>query len=522
MTMKKITQSFLLFTILLAVTITSFAQKQAGAVKSKKRPNILFLVIDDLKPVLGAYGDHNVKTPGLDKLAGEGVLFENAYCQQAVCAPSRISFFTGERPDRTKVFDLHTNMRDMNPDIITVPQFFKAHGYITVGLGKLMHGAKQNDPVSWSIHTKKDDKLKYAAGYSCPAEGKYQNPKIIAASKEAKAQNLNWKKTKKYLVSKNLLPSTECMDVPDDAYTDGAIAKAGIKLMKNLSKKEQPFFIALGFHKPHLPFVAPKKYWDMYDRSKIKENPFRQHAKNSPGFAYHTWGELRAYSDIPDEGPLPDDKQKEVIHGYWASVSYVDAQVAKVLQALKDLGLEDNTIVVLWGDHGWHLGDHGLWCKHTNFEQATKVPFIIKAPGYAKGKTASTMTELIDVFPTLVDYAGFDKPDYLEGESLIPVLKNSDTQIKDYAISQYFRGKNIMGYSLRTKRYRLTLWLKGDFRHNDLFRNPVIAATELYDYKTDPQEKVSLAKDPAYAKVVEELKTKLLNLLVEQADRFQK
>ena len=506
----------------LTMGIALYSQQNASTENASKKPNILFLVIDDLKPVLGVYGDTNVKTPGLDQLAGEGVLFENAYCQQAVCAPSRISFFTGKRPDRTKVYDLHTNMRDMVPDIITAPQFFKAHGYTTVGLGKLMHGAKRNDPVSWSIHTKKDDKLNYANGFTYPAEGKYQNPEIRVASEEADAQNLNWKQTKKYLVSKNLFPATECLDVPDDAYADGAIAEAGIKLMKNLSKKDKPFFIALGFHKPHLPFVAPKKYWDMYDRDKIEKNPFQKHAKNSPDFAYQTWGELRAYSDIPEEGPLPDDKQKEVIHGYWASVSYVDAQVAKVLQALKKLGLEENTIVVLWGDHGWHLGDHGLWCKHTNFEQATKVPFIIKAPGYKKGVKASTMTELVDVFPTLVDYAGLEIPDYLEGQSLIPVLVNPETQIKDYAISQYFRGKNIMGYSLRTKRYRLTLWLKGDFKHNDLFRDPVIAATELYDYKTDPQEKVSLANDPAYAQVVDSLKTKLLKLLVEQADQYQK
>ncbi len=508
--------------LILVISGLSFAfyPKEKAEIMAQKKPNILFLVIDDLKPVLGAYGNKEVKTPNLDKFASEAIVFDNAYCQQAVCAPSRVSFFTGKRPDRTKVFDLKTHMRDMNPDIVTAPQFFKANGYFSVGLGKLLHGAKGGDRRSWSTKLVKDENLTYAEGYSSPVLDKYQNPDIRKAVEETKALGYNWRQTKKYLQEKKLLPSTENMDVPDNAYADGAIADAGIELMKKLSKKDQPFFLALGFHKPHLPFVAPKKYWDLYDRNKIKENPFQEHAENSPNYAYQTWGELRSYSDIPNQGPLPHDKQLEVIHGYWASVSYVDAQVGKVLEALKELGLDKNTIVVLWGDHGWHLGDHGLWCKHTNFEQATKVPFIIKAPGYEEGKHAEGFAELVDVFPTLVEYAGLEMPEYLEGKSLIPVLKNPETKVKDFAISQYFRGKNIMGYSMRTERYRLTLWLKGDFKHKDLFRDPQIDAIELYDYKVDPQERVSLAKDPQYAKVVEELKSKLLEFLNEQADKY--
>ncbi len=508
--------------IITALLSYSFISDKPIKKEQKKKPNIIFLVVDDLKPILGCYGDENLKTPAMDKIASEGLLFENAYCQQAVCAPSRISFFTGKRPDRTKVFDLHTHMRDMNPEIITAPQFFKAHGYTSVGLGKLMHGAKGNDPISWSKRVKKDEKLKYADGYSYPASGKYQNPKIIAANKEAQAQGFNWKKTKKYLQERNLLPATECLDVPDDAYGDGAIASEAVRLLKKFSKTDEPFFMALGFHKPHLPFVAPKKYWDMYKREDIKESPFQKHSKNSPKYAYHTWGELRSFSDIPNEGPLNDAKQKEVIHGYWASVSYVDAQIGKVMEELKKLNLDDNTIIILWGDHGWHLGDHGLWAKHSNFEQATKVPFIIKAPGMKKGQRTETFAELVDVFPTLVDYAGIEIPDYLEGNSLIPIMKNPKAENKDYAISQYFRGKNIMGYSIRTEQYRLTLWLKGDFKHEDLFRNPNIAAAELYDYKNDPLETVSQANNPKYAKVYDELKDKLLGLLVEQADKYGK
>jgi arylsulfatase A-like enzyme len=316
-----------------------------------------------------------------------------------------------------------------------------------------------------------------------------------------------------------MLPSTECLDVPDDAYSDGAIAAAGTKLLEKLSKKQKPFFLALGFHRPHLPFVAPKKYWDMYDEKEININPFQLHAENSPGYAYHNWGELRNYSDIPPKGKLDPAKQKQLIHGYRASVSYVDAQVGKVISKLEELGLDENTIIVLWGDHGWHLGDHGLWCKHTNFEQATKAPLIIVAPGMSEGKHASTMAEFVDIFPTLADYAGFKVPDYLEGESLVPVLKDPDVQVKDYALSQFFRRADIMGYTMRTERYRITLWMKGDYKHKDLFRDPVIDAVELYDYRTDPQERVSLAGDPEYAEVLKELKEKLLSLLNGQADK---
>ena len=512
-------QKFTLITLLLFIAFSvSACGKSDDGNEKMRRPNILFLVVDDLKPMLGAYGNTDVKTPGIDKLASKGVVFDNSYCQQAVCAPSRISVFTGMRPDRTKVRDLHTDMRKMNPDIVTLPQFLKRNGYETAGLGKLMHGAKGNDKRSWTIPYKEDKMLTYAKGYSYPANGRYQNQEIYSAMKEAKKQKLKRKQTNAFLKKQNLMPSTEFLDVPDDAYSDGAIAKAGIELMEELSSGSKPFFLALGFHKPHLPFVAPKKYWDMYSDDEIDISPFQQHAKNSPKYAYHNWGELRNYSDIPPKGPLTTGKQKELIHAYRASVSYVDAQIGKVVDKLEELGLSDNTIIVLWGDHGWHLGDHGLWCKHSNFEQATKAPLIIVAPGEAKGKHAVTMAEFVDIFPTVVDYAGFKIPKNLEGESLAPAVKNPEVEIKDYAISQFFRGTDRMGYSMRTKRYRITLWMKGDYKNIDLFREPAIDAIELYDYEKDPQEKVSLSENPAYSLIVEELKMKLLTLLNEQVE----
>ncbi|TLX71263.1 sulfatase [Labilibacter sediminis] len=484
--------------------------------QNTKQPNILFLNIDDLKPMLGCYGDQEIISPNIDKLAEQGVTFSNAYCQQAVCAPSRISLFTGLRPDRTKVWDLKTYMRDENPDVITLPQFFKQNGYQTVGYGKLFHGARKGDPQSWSIPYKEDKYLTYADGYSYPANGKYQNELTKKIFKESKKHQLNWKETNLFLKEHNASPSVECLNVPDDAYSDGAITVKALKQLEEFSKKNKPFFLALGFHKPHLPFVAPKKYWDLYQRDEITLAPYQEKAENAPEYAYHTWGELRNYSDIPQKGPVPENKQRELIHGYKACVSFIDAQIGTVMNKLEELGLSDNTIIILWGDHGWHLGDHGLWCKHSNFEQATKVPMIISAPGYQVNKKARTMAEFVDVYPTLVDLAGLPVGKQLEGKSLIPALQDHETIVKDYAISQYPRGKNVMGYSIRTNRYRLTLWLKGAFYDKEIVTSPNIAAAELYDYKADPLEKKSLAEDPEYTAIRKQLENKLLSLLKEQ------
>jgi arylsulfatase A-like enzyme len=505
--------------ILVGISLFISLSVVAGCKKKedkKQHQNILFLNVDDLKPMLGCYGDDNIISPNIDKLAAEGVSFNNAYCQQAVCAPSRISLFTGLRPDRTKVWDLKTLMRNVNPDVVTLPQFFKEKGYETLGFGKLFHGAKKGDQISWSVPYYEDDHLTYAKGYVYPANGKYQNPTIHEAYKEAKAQKLGWKATNKYLKSKGLAPSVEYLDIPDDAYEDGAIAAEGVKQLERLSKGNKPFFLALGFHKPHLPFVAPKKYWDMYNRDEIELAPYQGKAVGAPSYAYHTWGELRNYSDIAQKGPVPEDKQRELIHGYRACVTYVDTQIGLVIKKLEELGLKENTVIILWGDHGWHLGDHGLWCKHSNFEQATRVPMIISAPGYSKDATAPTMAEFVDVYPTLCDLAGLPIGKQLEGKSLVPALENPKTIVKDYAISQYPRGNNIMGYSMRTERYRLTLWLKGAYREAEVVTNPEIEGIELYDYQVDPLEKKSLADDAEYASVKEELQEKLLSLLQSQ------
>jgi arylsulfatase A-like enzyme len=507
-----------LLIIVLALQIS--VQVNAQDKKQNKRPNIILITMDDLKPMLGAYGDNYIKTPNIDKLASESLVFDNAYVQQAVCAVSRTSVYSGQRPDRTKVWDLKTDARTVNPDVITVFQFFKNHGYETAGLGKLLHGFKNEDPISWTIPYVHKEHMVYADGYDYPANGRYQSSKVQREYKAAKKLKMGWKKTNKYLKSRGALPPTENLDVPDNAYVDGATADGGIKLLDELSKNDKPFFLALGFSKPHLPFVAPKKYWDMYNREDIKVAPFQEHSDDSPSYAYHTWGELRAYSGIPQKGPVPYDQQKELIHGYHASVSYVDAQLGRVLDHVKELGLEENTIIILWGDHGWHLGDHGLWAKHSNFEQATKIPFIIYAPDAVKGQRVPTMVEGIDIYPTLVDFAGFDIPKKLEGKSLVPVLKNPTAENKDYALSQYPRGKNVMGYSIRDNRYRLTIWLKGKFHEKPSFENPEYVGEELYDYAIDPLETKSFAHDKEYADVEKRLKEKLISLLKEQKNNF--
>jgi arylsulfatase A-like enzyme len=308
---------------------------------------------------------------------------------------------------------------------------------------------------------------------------------------------------------------------------DGALVNKAKTILSDLAKGGNPFFFAVGFAKPHLPFVAPKKYWDLYDRNTVPLAQFTEHAAESPEFAYHNSGELRAYSDIPgipgipgiksyttNHIGLPVDKQRELVHGYYAAVSYADAQIGKLLDELERLGLAENTIVVLWGDHGWHLGDHDLWCKHSNFEQATRSPLIISAPWIRKSKTSSP-TEFVDIFPTICDLAGVDVPKKLDGESLVPLMKKPGSKVKEFAVSQYPR-KSLMGYSIRTDQYRLTYWMKDIYRSSMPFDTSIIVGKELYDYKTDPLETRSEVNNKKYKKVQQELDAQIVKFLKSQ------
>ena len=505
--------------ILLAGLVSISASEDCNPIEKTKKqaPNILFIAVDDLKPTLGCYGDDIAKTPNIDKIASLGTLMASNYCQQAVSAPSRVSLFTGLRPDASGVWDLNTFMRDVNPDVITLPEYLLSKGYETAGLGKLIHGAKRNDPQSWSIPNKTDDKLIYADGYSYPANGKYQSKEAHKVFIDAKKKKLNWRETNMLMKAEKVAPSCEFMDIPDDAYSDGAIAIEGMKLLESFTNSEKPFFLALGFHKPHLPFVAPKKYYDLYEDTQFELHPFQEHSENSPELAYSSWGELRNYSDIPAKGGLDGEKQLELIRAYYSTVSYVDAQIGMVYEKLEELGLVENTIIILWGDHGWHLGDHGLWCKHTNFEQATKSPLIISAPGYPLGQVSHSMTEFVDIFPTICDLAGLEIPSELQGQSLVPLVKDDRLEVKKFSISQYPRGNNTMGYSLRTNRYRLTWWLTMDFRN--ISKENIeydIKATELYDYELDPYETESKSGMDSYKEIESELSKMMSEFLNSQ------
>ena len=477
-----------------------------------ERPNVLFIAVDDLKPILGCYGDPVVKTPNIDRLAGMGTTFLNSQCQQAVCGPTRASLLTGLRPDTTKVWDLKTRIRAINPDVVTLPQYFKQNGYEAVGMGKIfdprsVNGRNMDDPKSWSrpyIQTENGS----------VTEMGYANPATVARIKAAKQQAKDggdWENLKKAIGGS---PSVEIdQDVADNIYEDGTLADKAVEVLRELSGTKKPFFLAVGFHKPHLPFIAPKKYADLYDRSKLKLASFQKMPEGAPGIGFQDSWELKngAYSDIPQiAGPLTDDKQRELIHGYLACVSYMDAQVGKVLKALDETGAASNTIVVFWGDHGWHLGDHGMWCKHTNFEQAARAPLIIaKRAKDCKGATTTSPVEFLDIYPTLCDLAGLPKPAVLQGKSLVPILDDPKSKVKDFAVSQFPRGnddREVMGYSFRDERYRYIRWVpKGG-------KAPAEVLEELYDYAKDPDETRSFIKDPDCADI--------LKLMRGRADAF--
>jgi len=494
----------------------------------KAKPNVLFIMVDDLKPELGCYGSKTVLSPNIDKLSSSSTILLNNYCQQAICGPTRASVLTGMRPDKTKIWDLKAKLREESPDIVSLPQYFKANGYQTIGMGKifdLSNVDKEGDAISWSVPFTK--KFTLADGYNDIAYGIYQSPMVKAIVKEE--GNEDKEEQDFYGPDKNpkIRFATESLDVPDNAYMDGAMADYAVQQLQQLKNSKKPFFLAVGFKKPHLPFVAPKKYWDLYDRNKIQLAAFREKALNGPEIAYHNAGELRSYAadlnplnEKGNELRLTEEKQRELLHGYYACISYTDAQIGKLLNALQETGLHKNTIIVLLGDHGWHLGDHSQWCKHSNFEQAVKAPLIIKAPGITKGKKFTGLTEFVDVFPTVCQLAGLPVQNRLDGKSLVPALKNNAAKGKEYAISQYPRGagdgpKETMGYSIRNKQYRYTEWVKG-FTTNQPFAEKDVRATELYDYMNDPLETKNLAAEPALKNVVDALQIKLRQYYLQQ------
>lgn len=489
---------FLALAAVLFCRATAFAQKR----------NVLFVAFDDLKPLMGCYGDPMVKTPNFDRLAARGTLFQRAYCQQAVCGPSRASLLTGMRPDTTKVYDLKTRFRSILPEVVTLPQHFKANGYEAVGMGKIydprsVEGRVKDDPASWSryLHAEK----------SGGVQG-FLNPEFVkrarALTKEKGLRPGNADELKDALGG---MPPTECEDVPDNAYHDGEIADLAVATLKELAAAANPFFLAVGFSKPHLPFVAPKRYWDLYQREAMPLAKFTTLPVGAPQIAFQDSWELKNGSydrKLVPAGPglLPEPLQRQLIHGYMACISYVDAQLGRVLDALDASPAGKNTIIVIWGDHGWHLGDHGMWCKHTNYEEATRVPLMIAHPGGKSARCASPV-EFVDIYPTLCELAGLPLPAKLQGTSLLPVLKDPSAKVKDFAVSQYPRGngdKEVMGYALRDTRYRYVRWVKAG--------ETAPVEEELHDYESDPGETKSLARDSAAQPVLETMRTRFQSL----------
>jgi arylsulfatase A-like enzyme len=469
-------------------------------VRGADRPNILFIAVDDLRPEFGAYGASYVKSPNLDRIAKAGITFNRAYCQQAVCSPTRSSLMTGTRPDTTKVWDLETHFRAALPNVVTLGQHFKNHGYFVQGMGKIYHGSLDDAPT-WSVPWQSSR----GQAYGLPENLALNNRQSAAPAAAGGSGKKSGKKKQEPTPRNSRGPAFEGADVPDDTFTDGQNAKLAVATLGVMAKKQQPFFLALGFSKPHLPFVAPKKYWDLYDPAKIQLAPNKFRPKDAPDYAIQPGGELRNYHGIP-EGSIPDDLARQLKHGYYAAISYMDAQLGLVLDELDRLDLAKNTIVVLWGDHGWKLGEHDAWCKHSNAENDTNGALLLSVPGMKHaGAKASGLVEFVDIYPTLAELAGLPLPAHLEGLSFKPVLDHPTRPWKPAAFSQYPRPGNsatggipLMGYSMRTERYRFTVWLHRDDPGK-------VADIELYDHQTDPQENLNVAKSPAHRELVEQL-----------------
>ena len=432
-----------------------------------KQPNVLFIMIDDLRVELGAYGSKHAHSPNIDKLADQGTRFANAYVSVPVCGASRASLATGMRPTPDRFRTYYSSVDKEVPEAVTLFEQFKNNGYHTVGYGKIFHQMRDTEQRSWSA-------------------GKVWNWRGVSKFKDYQlAENIALvKATKKG-------PATEMFDGPDNAYLGGKLADKTMQTMAKLAKADKPFFLAVGFTKPHLPFNAPKKYWDMYDPSEfeLSENALPEGA---PKTAYHDFGELRnGYSDTPKQGPVDDELARRLIHGYHAAVSFTDAQVGKILAKVDALGLRDDTIVVLMGDHGYILGEHGLWCKHSTFDVATKTPLIIRAPNMPAEQTVEGLVEFIDIFPTLTDLANLPTPDQAVGMSLVNLLADDSLPAKPAVFTRYHAAE-----AIRTDQYTFTQWFwQGDRKGPRM----------LYDNINDPNETKNLAELPEYRAVVNDL-----------------
>lgn len=432
-----------------------------------EKPNVLFIAVDDLRPELNCYGQSQIHSPNIDALAAEGLLFQQAYCNIPVCGASRASLMTGLRPATNRFITYFTWADKDAPGIKTLPSLFRENGYHTISNGKIFHN-QFDSGESWDENWR---------------------PEML----------YTWRD---YQISENITldtlsgrdrrgPAWECFDGPDSMYFDGKIALKSIRDLKKLKSMDKPFFLATGFLKPHLPFNATKKYWDMYDPDEIT---LPGNDTLPVGLPYHlisNWGELRAYDAIPAEGPVSDSEARNLIHGYYACVSYTDAQIGMLLEELKALDLERSTIVILWGDHGWNLNEHGLWCKHCNFNTSLRTTLMLKVPGKTKGRQTDALVEFIDIYPTLAELCNLPLPDHLEGKSMVPLVNDPDTQFKDFVISKWYAGVTI-----QTREYAYTEWST---------KTDSLIGSMLYDHRTDHDENFNLAGFPEYQSLADSL-----------------
>lgn len=463
------------------------SDKPAGA----RRPNVLFIASDDMRPQLGCYGDRLVKSPNLDRLAGQGMVFRRAFCQQALCSPSRISLLSGRHIWTTRIYEIGPTLRSTMPDIVTLPQLFKNHGWFTRSLGKIYH-IGIDDPDSWSVRSWTSKSLRYdpdntakvqaaaarfkAAGRPVPSKGP-DNPHFAG-------------------------PAFSSPDCDDDALMDGDMTREAIAALRDLAKKpQQPFFLAVGFVNPHVPWVAPKRYHDLYDPREIPIPDNRFPPRDAPGYAATSGADFYWYANVPRDRKITREFGTQCLHSYLAAISYVDACVGRLLAEVDRLGLRDNTIIVFWGDHGYYMGEHDWWGgKHNNYEGATHAPLIVSVPGMkAAGRKTEALVEFVDIFPSLAELARLPLPAGLEGKSFAPLLDDPALPWKQSAISEYPKGRKL-GTAMRTDRYRYVEW------HDKSGR---LADCELYDHQTDPQENQNLAGRPENAALLKSLAAEL-------------
>jgi len=483
-----------------------------------QKPNILFISIDDLRPTIGVYGDSIAITPNIDRLASEGMTFRNTYCQAAVCAPSRASLMTGLRPDSTRVWHLGDKFREINPETVTMPQYFARFGYHTVNIGKIFHNYMP-DSISWDEPDLRPARYVREDWLGRDGETFYISEEVNKMQAIRRDSLLKLRPVR-YADGWNTGPAFEAADVHDTMYYDGAQTKLAKATISRLAKMDKPFYLGLGYFRPHLPFTAPKKYWDFYDKNKIPLAANPEIPTNAPIYSMNSMYELRHYDGFNHIGHptsnyrMSEDTARILRQGYYASVSYIDALLGDLFSHLKEIGIYDNTIIVIFGDHGWKLGDHNSWGKMTNYNIDLKVPVIIRSPAQANpGAQTFEITELVDIFPSLCELAGIEIPDYIQGKSMVPLIANPNQPWKTAAFSQFHRrprvsadGKRYMGYSINTAAYHYIEWYSWD--HSTGTRGE-LQGRELYDSQNDAFETINLANNDDYNEIIDELASQL-------------